>query len=147
MSAPAIRRRPPDPGGARRPDREQLLDRDGVHVHWRAYGAGEPAVLFMPTWSVVHSRIWKAQVADFARRHLVLTFDPRGNGGSDRPETAGAYAEDEFAADAVAVLDAAEVRSAVIVALSLGAQRSLILAGEHPERRDAACRGTPSRGR
>ena len=111
-----------------------VLDRHGVHVQWRAYGKGEPAVLFMPTWSIVHSRIWKAQVPDFARRHLVLTFDPRGNGGSDRPDAEEAYAEDEFAADAVAVLNAAQVRSAVVVALSLGAQRSLILAGEQPDR-------------
>jgi pimeloyl-ACP methyl ester carboxylesterase len=30
----------------------------------------------MPTWSIVHSRCWKQQIPDFARRHRVLTFDP-----------------------------------------------------------------------
>ena len=36
----------------------------------------------------------------------VVTFDGRGNGRSDRPATAEAYAEREFAADALAVMDA-----------------------------------------
>ena len=36
----------------------------------------------------------------------VVTFDGRGNGRSDRPGDVAAYAESEFAADALAVLDA-----------------------------------------
>ena len=50
--------------------------------------------------------MWKAQIAWFARRHTVLAFDPRGNGRSDRPTDPAAYADDEFIADAIAVLDA-----------------------------------------
>jgi pimeloyl-ACP methyl ester carboxylesterase/predicted glycosyltransferase len=90
--------------------------------------------LFLPTWSIIHSRCWKQQIPDFARRHRVLTFDPRGNGGSGRPGEPAAYTEDEFAADGLAVLDAAGVEQAVVVGFSLGAQRALIIAGEHPER-------------
>jgi len=63
----------------------------------------------MPTWSIIHSRCWKQQIPDVARRHRVLTFDPRGNGGSGCPADPAAYSEEEFAADAVAVLDAAGV--------------------------------------
>jgi len=117
-----------------RPDREGVLDRAGVHIRWESYGSGEPVILFLPTWSIVHSRCWKQQIADFARRHRVLTFDPRGNGGSDRPTSPTAYTEDQFAADALSVMDAAGVEQAVLVALSLGAQRALIVAAEHPER-------------
>jgi len=119
---------------ARNPDSEGVLERDGVRVRWQRYGCGEPAILFMPTWSIIHARCWKMQIADFARRHTVLTFDPRGNGGSDRPRDAGAYAEEEFARDALAVLDATGTEAAIVVALSLGAQRALVLAGEHPQR-------------
>ncbi|HJW60575.1 MAG TPA: alpha/beta hydrolase, partial [Actinomycetota bacterium] len=57
----------------------------------------------------------------------------RGNGRSDRPEGFDAYRRREFAADAVAVLDAAGVDRAVVVAwCDMG--ESLILAAEHPER-------------
>ena len=119
---------------ARYPDGEGDLARDGVRVHWERYGDGDPAILFLPTWSIVHSRCWKAQIPYFARRHRVLAFDPRGNGRSDRPSDGAAYAESEFAEDARAVLDATGTQRAVVVALSLGAQRAIILASRHPER-------------
>jgi pimeloyl-ACP methyl ester carboxylesterase len=45
-----------------------------------------------------------------------------------------AYAESEFAQDALDVMDATETERAVIVGLSRGAQRALLLAAEHPER-------------
>ncbi|HEX5148088.1 MAG TPA: alpha/beta fold hydrolase, partial [Candidatus Limnocylindrales bacterium] len=82
------------------------------------------------------SRIWKAQIPDFARRHRVATFDPRGNGGSDRPPTTAGYAEREFALDLLAVMDAAGIGRAVLVSLSLGAQRSLMAASAAPARVD-----------
>ena len=105
-----------------------------MRVFWESYGDGEPTVLLLPTWTLVHSRIWKAQIAYLARHFRVVTFDPRGNGKSDRPEDVAAYAESEFAADAVAVMDATGTDAAVIVGFSTGTQRGLLLAAEHPER-------------
>ena len=64
----------------------------------------------------------------------MLTVDPRGNGKSDRPRESDAYREEEFAADALAVLDATQTERAVLVSLSRGAERALLLAAEHPER-------------
>ena len=124
----------PEQSRARYPDRTGHVDRDGVHTFYEVYGEGEPAILFAPTWSIVHSRIWKAQVPYFARRHRVITLDPRGNGRSDRPPEIDAYAESAMAADLSATLDATDTDRAVVVSLSLGAQRALILAAEHPER-------------
>jgi pimeloyl-ACP methyl ester carboxylesterase/predicted glycosyltransferase len=119
---------------ARYPDAEGYIERDGVRVFYEVYGEGEPTILFVPPWSIVHSRCWKMQIPYFARHHRVLAFDPRGNGKSDRPQTSEAYAESEFAADAVAVMDATRTEHAFLVTLSLGAQRTLIVAAEHPER-------------
>jgi pimeloyl-ACP methyl ester carboxylesterase/predicted glycosyltransferase len=119
---------------ARYPDEEGYVEREGVRIFYEVYGEGEPTILFVPPWALVHSRCWKLQVPYFARHCRVLTFDPRGNGRSDRPRDPAAYAEHEYAADALAVLDATGTNDAVIVTLSLGAQRSLVLAAEHPER-------------
>ena len=47
---------------------------------------------------------------------------------------ADAYREEEFAADALAVMDATGTERAVLVSLSRGAERSLLLAASHPER-------------
>jgi pimeloyl-ACP methyl ester carboxylesterase/predicted glycosyltransferase len=118
---------------ARYPEAEGFVERDGVRVHWERYGSGEPAYLLLPTWEIVHSRTWKAQIPYLARRGTVVTFDPRGNGRSDRPGDPALYARREYAEDAVAVLDAAGLRRVLVVSwCDLG--ESLLLAAEHPER-------------
>jgi pimeloyl-ACP methyl ester carboxylesterase len=121
---------------ARYPDEEGFVERDGVRVFWERYGQGEPTVFLLPTWSILYSRCWKAQIPYFARHYRVLTFDGRGNGRSDRPGPAAAYTEREFADDALAVLEATATRRAVLVSLSCGALWSTLLAAEHPERVD-----------
>jgi pimeloyl-ACP methyl ester carboxylesterase len=119
---------------ARGPDAAGSLDRDGVDIFYEVYGDGDPTLLLVPAWTIAHSRIWKMQIPYLARHFRVVAFDPRGNGRSGRPSTAEAYAETEFAADALAVMDATDTDHAVLVSLSLGAQRSLLLAAEHPRR-------------
>ncbi len=119
---------------ARYPDVEGFVERDGVRVAYEVYGEGEPTVLLMPTWSIIHSRHWKLQIPYLARHYRVLTIDGRGNGRSDRPADPEAYREEEFAADALAVMDATATDRAVLVSLSRGAERSLLLAAHHPER-------------
>jgi len=122
---------------ARYPDESGYVERDGVKVYYEVYGEGEPTVFLLPTWSLIHSRHWKMQIPYLARHCRVLTFDGRGNGRSDRPQEREAYHEREFAADALAVMDATGTDSAVIVGFSMGAQRGLLLAAEHPERVEA----------
>jgi pimeloyl-ACP methyl ester carboxylesterase len=119
---------------ARYPDVDGYVERDGVRVYYEVYGSGEPTLLLLPTWSIIHSRQWKGQIPFLARHHRVVTFDGRGNGRSDRPPNPSAYDEREFAADALAVLDATATERAVVLSYSLGAQRSLLLVAEHPER-------------
>ena len=93
---------------ARYPDAEGYVERDRVRVFYEVYGEGEPTVLLLPTWSVIHSRHWKMQIPYLARHCRVITFDGRGNGRSDRPSDPASYNEREFTADAIAVLDATE---------------------------------------
>jgi len=133
VSAPPVRNEG-EQTRARYPDEEGFIERDGVRVFWESYGQGEQTVLFLPTWTLVHSRVWKAQIPYFARHFRVICFDPRGNGRSDRPKRPRAYSETEFMQDAVDVMDACGVEQAFCVALSRGAQRALLLAAEHPER-------------
>jgi pimeloyl-ACP methyl ester carboxylesterase/predicted glycosyltransferase len=117
---------------ARYPDETGFADRDGVRVFWECYGTGEQTILFIPPWPVVHSRVWKLQIPYLARHFRVVTFDPRGNGKTDRPTDVGAHDQREFAGDAVAILDLLGVEQAVIVSWCAGV--GLLLAAEHPER-------------
>ena len=119
---------------AMEPVRAGYVEREGVKLHWEEFGAGEPTIALLPTWSIVHSRHWKFQVPFLARHHRVITFDGRGCGRSDRPAEPSAYGYLEYAADALAVLDATGTDRAVVAGLSLGAVWSLVLAADEPER-------------
>ena len=122
---------------ARYPDETGHVVRDGdVRLHWEVYGSGTPTAFLLPTWSIVHSRHWKMQIPYLARHCRVVTFDGRGNGASDSPLEG--YDARTFADDALAVLDATSTERAVLVSLSMGAQWSLVLAAEHPERVDGS---------
>ena len=70
---------------AREPDYEGVVERDGVRVGYAVYGAGEPTILLLTSWAIVHARQWKAQVPYLARRFRVITVEGRGNGRADRP--------------------------------------------------------------
>jgi len=117
---------------ARTPDASGEVDCDGVRLAYEVHGTAGPAVLLLPTWTVIHSCHWKMQVPYLARHCRVVTFDGRGNGRSDRP--ASGYGDRRIASDALAVMDATDLDRAAIVALSMGARTALLLAAEHPER-------------
>jgi len=48
--------------------------REGVSLHYDTYGDGATTVLLVPAWSIVHSRIWTAQVAFLARPAAAATL-------------------------------------------------------------------------
>ncbi len=121
-------------GQARLPDREGVAVRDGVPLAWSSYGAGPATVVLMPTWSIVNSRAWKAQVPYLARRWQVITFDGRGCGRSGRPADASDYTDEQYAADTIAVLDDAGVGAAVLVGWSCGVTWAVHVAATYPDR-------------
>jgi pimeloyl-ACP methyl ester carboxylesterase/predicted glycosyltransferase len=116
------------------PVREGFVESGGGPISWEQYGEAERTVLFMPPWQIVHSRVWKMQLAYFARSFRVLTFDARGSGRSGRPATG--YDHDSGAGDALAVLDATATPRASLVCFSRSTWHGLILAAEHPDRVD-----------
>lgn len=90
-----------------------------------------PAVLF------AHSvgcdlTLWDAQAAALRDRFRVIRYDARGHGRSGAP--AGAYAIEQLADDALAVLDAAGVERAHLCGLSLGGTLGMWLALNRPYR-------------
>lgn len=116
------------------PDVVDFAVRDGRKLGYEVVGTGEPAIFLTPPWSVVHSRMWKAQIAFLARQHKVVTADPLGNGRSDRSVDPAAYTHDALIADMLAVLDAANVERAVLVGHCSQAWRCMMTAVLHPDR-------------
>lgn len=116
------------------PETSGLIDRDGVEIGYEVYGDGPTTILLLPTWTIIHVRFWKMQIPYLSRHFKVVTYDGPGNGRSEQTLDPERYTPDAYAADALAVLDAAGVGSAVAVGLSKGAQYGIALATKAPER-------------
>jgi pimeloyl-ACP methyl ester carboxylesterase/predicted glycosyltransferase len=130
---------------AKLPDSAGFVTRDGVNLAYEIYGDAPDTMLFIPPWSIVHSRIYKAQLPYFSERFRCITYDGRGNGKSDRPGDVAAYTLDNYLADALAVMDALDVGQTILVGLSFGGLLASVLAAHHPVRvRAAILAGTVS---
>ena len=119
---------------AREPDYTGRVERDGVSVGYEVFGDGEPTIVLLTSWAIVHMRQWKAQVPYLSRHFRVITVEGRGNGRADRPDSADAYTDREYVDDAIAVMDVTGTDRAVLVGLSLGGRHALQLAAWYPER-------------
>jgi len=101
-----------------------------IHIAWERRGTGEPLLLIQglgyARWG------WDPVLPGLAERFDVLSFDNRGIGESDAPP--GPFTVSELAADAVRVLDEAEVERAHVAGTSLGGMVALELALSYPAR-------------
>ena len=118
---------------AAHPDLADHVVRDGVRLGYEVFGHGEPTILLMPTWTIIHSRFWKLQVPYLSRHYRVVTYDGPGNGRSDRVLDPERYSPDSYASDAAAVLDACGVSEAFVVGLSRGGMYGIRLASLYPQ--------------
>jgi pimeloyl-ACP methyl ester carboxylesterase/predicted glycosyltransferase len=107
---------------------------DGVRLFYEVFGPedAERTIVFLPTWNIIHSRQWKFQIRYFAQRGFrAITYDPRGNGKSDRPGSG--YAGTDLCADALTVCDEIGIERATFVGLSQGVMLAPMIAVRRPE--------------
>ncbi|MBK0328495.1 alpha/beta fold hydrolase [Rhodobacteraceae bacterium F11138] len=119
------------------PHTEGRVDRNGIGLHYEIYGEGPHTIVFVPTWAIIHSRCWKAQVPYFAERFRVVTYDPRGNGKSDRPDAVEDYAVEHLIEDVRAVMDASGTEKATLFGFSFSSAISFSAAARMPDRVEA----------
>lgn len=105
---------------------------DGIRLYYEETGAGE-AVIFVHEFAGDH-RSFEPQIRYFSRRYRCLTFAARGYPPSDVPREVERYGQKLAAADIIAVLDAANVKAAHIVGLSMGAFATLHAGFDFPDR-------------
>jgi len=123
---------------AKLPSKDGFVARDGVKLYWEVYGDGEQTIVFLPPWSIAHSRIYKAQLPYFSQRFRCIAYDGRGNGKSGVPDDVAAYSFDNYLADALAVMDATDAGQAILIGLSFAGTLAAMLAAHHPDRVKAA---------
>jgi aminoacrylate hydrolase len=99
-------------------------------LYYERQGMNFP-VLFISGLSGL-AAFWQDQVATFAKRFEVVTFDHRGIGQSD--ESRIGYTVERMTADVVRLLDALGVARCHLVGHSTGGAIAQVLAIEHPKR-------------
>jgi len=99
-------------------------------ISWRAEGAGEPVLMIMGLAG--SSQAWFRLLPHVAEGHRAIVFDNRGTGDSDG--VSGPLRMRDLVADALAVLDAAEVRRAHLIGVSMGGMVAQHLALDHRDR-------------
>lgn len=100
---------------------------DGTRLHYRVAGSG-PALLFHPGFSN-NLDLWNWVVRDLAPHRQCVTFDPRGHGASDKPDSA--YTLAELGRDVVALTEQLGLRDVTLVGHSLGGAVSLAAVLDH----------------
>jgi pimeloyl-ACP methyl ester carboxylesterase len=90
-----------------------------ARVHYRSFGRGEEAVVFVHGWTCDWT-FWAAQIPAASKAGRVLAVDLPGHGESDAPQGAANYTMDSFARAVEAVMRDAKVRRAVLVGHSMG---------------------------
>lgn len=110
---------------------------DGVHLYWRAVGAGK-TTLVCCNGVGVSSFFYKYLTDAFRTEACVLTWDYRGHGHSSAPPEPFIEADlsiQRSADDLTAVLEAAQVTGPIVlVGHSMGCQVALEYTHQHPSR-------------
>jgi pimeloyl-ACP methyl ester carboxylesterase len=103
---------------------------DGTSIHYRVYGQGEPAIVFIHGWSC-DSGYWDPQLNPFAQRYTVVTLDLAGHGRSEQSRRKD-WSMANFGADVAAVIRDAELGRVVLVGSSMGGAVALEAARRLP---------------
>jgi len=103
--------------GKETPPQDRFVKLDTMRVHYRNYGEGKEAVVFIHGWSC-NLNFWKANIPAFVDQTRVIAIDLPGHGESDKPQVT--YSMDLFAQAIDAVLRDAKVERATLVGHSMG---------------------------
>jgi pimeloyl-ACP methyl ester carboxylesterase len=109
---------------------------DGIQLAYSRIGRGPPLVK-TGNWMThlefdFESPIWRHLYRELSRDHMLIRYDARGNGLSDREVEEVSY--EAFVRDLETVVDAAGVERFALLGISQGCAVSIGYAVRHPER-------------
>jgi len=103
---------------------------NGIDVYYETYGQGHP--LLIVAGLAMDLTQLGGIVTDLSARHMVIAFDNRGAGRTDKPDIP--YSIDVMAEDTAGLLDAIGITKADVLGISLGGKIALSLTLQHPEK-------------
>lgn len=116
------------------PVQSGTFEHAGRQLAYETWGSG-PQVLVMMHGLLMDARLNRGLGRSLAASgHRVVLLDLLGHGNSDKPRHAAEYRLDVYCDEVVALLDHLRLERAVLGGISLGANVSLQVAVQHPER-------------
>ena len=112
-------------------ENSSFIDIDGVNVHYRIEGEGEPILLIHGTFSSLHT--YDAWTEILKENYKVIRFDLPGFGLTG-PHPKNKYTIDKYADFISEFLDVLEIEPCVVVGNSLGGWLSWEFTLKYPER-------------
>jgi pimeloyl-ACP methyl ester carboxylesterase len=103
---------------------------NGVGLYYELHGEGEP-IIFLHGW-LDDCTVWNPQVEPLTKKHMVISYDHRGHGRSDKPDYV--YSVKTLANDLHALMQELDVGKSVVVGHSLGGMTALTFSLNHPDK-------------
>lgn len=111
-----------------------LTTRDGVELYYKDWGSGQP-IVFSHGWPL-NSDSWESQMFHLANNGFrVIAHDRRGHGRSSQPWTGNDM--DHYADDLAQLIEALDLKDAILVGFSTGGGEVARYVGRHGTRRVA----------
>lgn len=107
---------------------------DGQRIAYTVHGQGPRAMVLLPGL-LLSQKMQTPLARQLAKRgNRVITMDPLGHGASSRPQQVWHYSMSAFARQTIALLDHLDLDQAIVGGTSLGANITLEVAAQAPER-------------
>jgi len=120
---------------------EATIQANNIDVHYWRTGVGKPTILCAHGLTD-SGRCWSLLAQQLEGDYDLIMPDARGHGRSSAP--AQGYRTEDRAADALALLDALEIRQVYVLGHSMGGDSTAMLVAQAPERVRAAVLEDPS---
>lgn len=109
------------------------LHANGITLNYQWQGREEGPVLVLINGLLTDLSSWAGHLDAYTDHFRVLTYDCRGQGGSEKPE-AGPYLPEQHAADLTALLDGLGIERAALLGVSNGGLVAMRFAAHFPQR-------------
>ena len=104
---------------------------NGASIYYEEQGKGDPLILMHGFGGT--SAVWKPFVAEYAKYYRVISWDMRGHGRSDNPDTSVVFLHAVAARDLLAMIESLHLKNVKLIGHSSGGIISLYAAIMKPD--------------
>jgi len=105
---------------------------NGVNLYYKFHGPEDGELVILNNGVFMNTTSWAMQLPALSRRYRVLTYDMRGQGQSEHPDSEYTFALHTY--DLLGLMDGLGLEKAHLVGTSYGGELNLMMGIHHPER-------------